>query len=93
MVDMYPPLVVKQLYYGALDMGGGICSCDICSPYITILLNNGTVGVLELTATTEGEGSQRESAPVTLKLSWPEIEMVCKFVSQACLHTSREDCA
>ena len=61
-------------------MGGGIRSCDICDPYITILLNNGTVGVLELTA--QGEQSQQESAPVTLKLSWPEIEMVCKVVSQ-----------
>ena len=52
-------------------MGGGIRSCDICDPYITIL---------ELTAA--GEESQRESVPVTLKLSWPEIEMVCKFVNE-----------
>lgn len=76
--------VVKQLYYGALDMGGGVRSCDLCDPYIAVLLNNGTVGVLELKEK-DGTG-QKEAGSVTLELSWPEIEMVWNGVCYVKLH-------
>lgn len=50
-----------QLCRIALDMGGGVRSCDITDPYIIVLLNDGTVAQLHL----QGEG---------LQLSWPDLE-------------------
>ena len=49
-----------QLCRIALDMGGGVRSCDITDPYIVVLLNDGTVVQLCL----KGE---------ELSLSWPEL--------------------
>lgn len=51
---------VDQLCRVALDMGGGVRSCDITDPYILVLLNDGTVAQLHL----QGEG---------LHLTWPEL--------------------
>lgn len=55
---------MKQLCYVALDMGGGVKSCDICFPYIIVLLANGTVGLLTLN---DSNGS------ISLDLNWPNI--------------------
>lgn len=53
----------QQLCRVALDMGGGVRSCDITDPYIVVLLVDGTVALLRL---------QEEWSP-TLLLTWPEL--------------------
>ncbi len=47
----------------ALDMGGGVRSCDVTEPYVVILLVDGTMALLQL---------QEEPTP-NLKLSWPDL--------------------
>ena len=51
----------------ALDMGGGIKSCDQCDPYVVVLLAEGMVAFLELRET-RGNAS--------LSLSWPNLRKV-----------------
>lgn len=53
----------NQLCRVALDMGGGVQSCDITDPYIVVLLVDGTVALLHL---------QGAESP-TLALTWPEL--------------------
>ena len=49
----------------ALDMGGGVRSCDITDPYAIILLADGTVGLVEV--------QENDDSEPTLQLSWPDI--------------------
>ena len=49
----------------ALDMGGGVRSCDITDPYAVILLADGTVGLVEVQDSVNSDPS--------LQLTWPEI--------------------
>ena len=53
--------------YVALDMGGGIKSCDVCDPYVIVLLGEGMVAFLELR-----ENKDR----VSLNLAWPNLRKV-----------------
>ena len=48
----------------ALDMEGGVRSCDVTDSYAVVLLVSGTVALLEL---------QEEEDKASLKLSWPEL--------------------
>lgn len=54
----------NQLCRIALDMGGGVRSCDITDLYIVVLLSDGTVAQLSLQET--------QDTP-TLSLAWPEL--------------------
>lgn len=54
----------KQLHRVALDMGGGVRSCDITDLYIVVLLTDGTVAQLHLLETGDTP---------TLQLTWPEL--------------------
>ena len=64
---------VNQLCRVALDMGGGVKSCDVTDPYAVILLVDGTVGIIEL----QYEGDLDPS----LHLSWPELPKGSKVTS------------
>ena len=58
---------INQLCRVALDMGGGIRSCDITDPYVMVLLMDGTMARLQLVE--EGVGSTKPK----LQLTWPEV--------------------
>ena len=59
---------VNQICRIPLDMGGGVRACDLCDPYVIILLVDGSVALVQLL-----EGEEREEA--TLQLSWPDIKV------------------
>ena len=72
---------MKKLNYVAMDVGGGVKTCDVCDPYAVVLLVDGTVGLLELK---EGQGpgeGEEEKEEAHLKLHWPEIEKVSAYAS------------
>ena len=54
----------NQLCRVALDMGGGVRSCDLTDLYVLVLLTDGTVAQL---------GLQETQATPTLTLTWPEL--------------------
>lgn len=56
----------------ALDMGGGVRSCDITDPYAVILLADGTVGLVEV--------QENMNSDPTLQLFWPEIPQGSKVM-------------
>ena len=61
-------LLVKQLCYVALDMGGGVKCVDVCSPYVIVLLMEGEIGLLKL-------------VDESLVLSWPSLGNVSIILS------------
>ena len=58
----------KLLCRIALDMEGGVRSCDVTNYFAVILLVSGTVALLDLEEEGEGEGGG-----ASLKLSWPDL--------------------
>ena len=56
---------IKLLCRIALDMEGGVRSCDVTDRFAVILLVSGTVALLEL--------HEQEGVEATLKLSWPDL--------------------
>lgn len=56
----------KLLCRIALDMEGGVRSCDVTNYYAVVLLVSGTVALLELDERGEGDSA-------SLILSWPDL--------------------
>lgn len=71
-----------QLCRILLDMGGGVRACDLCDPYIVVLLADGSVALLQLVENEleeeegreEGEGEEGKQE-AQLHLSWPEVKV------------------
>ena len=62
---------VKQLCRLALDMGGGVRSCDLTGRLAVVLLVSGSLALVELV-----EGGGGEEGEASFSIAWPDIDKV-----------------